>query len=93
MDAETRTYSGGCHCETVRQVCFQHQILQIACNEAQPQPPSLRFEFDGPSQIIAWDCNCSICAMKRNTHVIVPGTAFRLAAGAEALSEYTVSRF
>ena len=35
------------------------------------------------------DCNCSICAMSGNIHVIVPASRFRLTHGADALSEYT----
>jgi len=38
----------------------------------------VRFEVDAPSAIVAWDCNCTICAMKRNVHFIVPGGRLRL---------------
>ncbi|GBF92712.1 centromere V [Raphidocelis subcapitata] len=48
---------------------------------------AVRFEFDAPADLVAWDCNCSICAMKRNVHTIVPGARFRLLAG-DALREY-----
>lgn len=47
-----------------------------------------RFQFEAPAQLIAWDCDCSICAMKRNTHAIVPGSAFKLLQGSEDLSLY-----
>lgn len=48
------------------------------------------FEFDAPRDLVAWDCNCSICAMKRNVHTIIPGSRFRLDEGAaEALTTYT----
>jgi len=33
---------------------------------------SVRFECDAEPAIIGWDCNCSICAMRRNVHFIVP---------------------
>jgi len=34
-------------------------------------------------RLVAWDCNCSVCAMKRNVHFIVPAAAFRLLSGAQ----------
>ena len=37
----------------------------------------------------ALECNCSICAMKGNLHVIVEGAAFELVAGRDALATYT----
>lgn len=47
-------------------------------------------QFDTPNDsAVAWDCDCSICAMRRNVHVIVPKEDFRLKAGAGAfVSEY-----
>ncbi|DAZ95796.1 TPA: hypothetical protein N0F65_009192 [Lagenidium giganteum] len=47
------------------------------------------FEFDAPKDLVAIDCNCSICAMKRNTHTIVPASRFRLLRGASMLTTYT----
>ncbi|KAG9416315.1 hypothetical protein AC1031_000712 [Aphanomyces cochlioides] len=41
----------------------------------------VKFEFDVEGDLVAFDCNCSICAMKRNIHTIVPKTAFRLLEG------------
>lgn len=38
----------------------------------------VRFEVEAPSELVAWDCNCSICRLKRNTHFIVPTSQFRL---------------
>ena len=48
----------------------------------------VRFEVDAPAAIEALDCNCSICRMTGYLHLIVPGSRFRLLAGADALSEY-----
>eukprot|EP00658_Telonema_sp_P-2_P023297 TRINITY_DN19326_c0_g2_i1.p1 TRINITY_DN19326_c0_g2~~TRINITY_DN19326_c0_g2_i1.p1 ORF type:complete len:295 (+),score=49.02 TRINITY_DN19326_c0_g2_i1:181-1065(+) len=50
---------------------------------------AVRFEADLPERVVAWDCNCSICDMKQNTHVIVPGARFRLLCDPDALSVYT----
>ncbi|KAH9129698.1 hypothetical protein LEN26_005700 [Aphanomyces euteiches] len=49
----------------------------------------VKFEFDAEGDLVAFDCNCSICAMKRNIHTIVPKTAFRLLEGEDVLTAYT----
>ena len=49
---------------------------------------AVRFEVDLPEAFEVEDCNCSICAMSGNIHVIVPGSRFRLLKGEDALSEY-----
>lgn len=50
---------------------------------------AVRFEVDLPGAIEVEDCNCSICAMSGNIHIIVPSSRFQLLRGAEALREYT----
>ncbi len=50
---------------------------------------AVRFETDLPDAFEVEDCNCSICAMSGNIHVIVPASRFRLLQGAENLAEYT----
>ncbi len=49
---------------------------------------AVRFEVDLPPRIEAEDCNCSICAMSGNIHVIVPSSRFRLLSGDAQLTEY-----
>ncbi|KAF1331108.1 Proline-rich protein 6, partial [Globisporangium splendens] len=49
----------------------------------------VEFEFDGERDLVAIDCNCSICAMKKNTHAIIPQARFRLLKGEDALTTYT----
>jgi len=49
---------------------------------------AVRFRVRAPRHLVAWDCNCSICAMKKNTHFIVPASDFFLDAGEDCLSEY-----
>lgn len=50
---------------------------------------AVTFEFDAPAEgLEAWDCDCSICAMKRNTHVFIPEGQFRLLSGADNLACY-----
>ncbi|CAB9505059.1 Centromere protein V [Seminavis robusta] len=36
-----------------------------------------RFKYK-PGKVIAWDCNCSDCNMRKNTHVVVPEHNFWL---------------
>lgn len=48
----------------------------------------VRFEVQAPPDVTVWDCNCSICHMKRNTHFIVPGSCFRLTQGEDLLTLY-----
>ena len=49
---------------------------------------AVRFEVDLPARLEVEDCNCSICAMSGNLHVIVPAARFRLLQGEEGLIEY-----
>jgi hypothetical protein len=50
---------------------------------------AVRFEVELPSQVLAQNCNCSICARTAFVHVIVPESRFRLLAGGERLTTYT----
>lgn len=50
---------------------------------------AVRFEADLPDAIEVEDCNCSICAMSGNIHVIVPASRFRLLKSEDALTTYT----
>lgn len=49
---------------------------------------AVRFEVDLPPHVEVEDCNCSICAMSGNDHIIVPASRFRLLKGEAALTEY-----
>ena len=43
-----------------------------------------------PAHIVAWDCNCSVCQMKKNTHFVVPEANFTLdEASKEFITTYT----
>lgn len=50
---------------------------------------ALRFEVHLPVAFEAEDCNCSICAMSGNIHVIVPANRFTLLKGEDSLTRYT----
>lgn len=49
---------------------------------------AVRFETDLPDHVEVEDCNCSICAMSGNDHIIVPASRFRLLNGGDLLTEY-----
>lgn len=48
----------------------------------------VRFEVQLPASFEVEDCNCSICAMSGNIHVIVPASRFRLLRGEKVLTQY-----
>lgn len=49
---------------------------------------AVRFAVSLPAQIEVEDCNCSICAMSGNIHVIVPAEHFQLLSGQDILTGY-----
>ena len=49
---------------------------------------AVAFEVEAPADLVAHDCNCSICALAGFLHVIVPRAHFRLLRGEDALAEY-----
>ncbi|KAG4995251.1 hypothetical protein AAZX31_11G219900 [Glycine max] len=51
---------------------------------------SVRWKVVAPSSVVAWDCNCSTCYMRANTHFIVPANNFELLGDSEKfLTTYT----
>jgi hypothetical protein len=50
---------------------------------------AVRWEVDLPDAFEVEDCNCSMCAMSGNIHIIVPSSRFRLTQGNDNLVEYT----
>lgn len=50
---------------------------------------AVRFEVEAPEEIVAQDCNCSICSKAGFLHLIVPKSKFRLISGADAITAYT----
>lgn len=49
---------------------------------------AVKFKVEAPSHIVAWDCNCSNCSMRRNTHFVVKKPKLRLLRGKAALTSY-----
>ena len=52
---------------------------------------AVKFDVEAPADVEVDDCNCSICAMIGFLHLIVPKSRFRLLAGEDALTTYTVN--
>lgn len=50
---------------------------------------AVRFEVELPDAFEVEDCNCTMCAMSGNIHIIVPASRFRLLQGKDNLSQYT----
>lgn len=50
---------------------------------------ALRFTVLASLEVIAEDCNCSICRKAGYLHLLVPATHFTLETGAEALRTYS----
>ncbi|RYG56090.1 GFA family protein [archaeon] len=61
---------------------------EVVTHEGQCHCGAVRFTAEASPHLLVWDCNCSICKMKRNTHFVVPQSAFRLLSGSEELTEY-----
>lgn len=49
---------------------------------------AVTFEVDAPADIVAYDCNCSICKRTGFLHLIVSSPQFRLLSGDDMLSSY-----
>lgn len=49
---------------------------------------SVRIEVDAPAQIVAYECNCSMCERTGFWHLIVPANRLRLLSGHEYLTSY-----
>ncbi|KAK7285270.1 hypothetical protein RJT34_20035 [Clitoria ternatea] len=51
---------------------------------------NVRWKVVAPSSVVAWECSCSNCCMRANTHFIVPAGNFELLGDSEKfLTTYT----
>ena len=64
-------------------------ILDLVTHRGACHCGNVRFEVDAPADLVADECNCSICAMTGFQHLIVESDKFRLLTGNEMLCEYT----
>jgi centromere protein V len=49
---------------------------------------AVKIEVEAPEQIVAYECNCSMCRRTAFLHLIVPASRFRLVSGADQLTTY-----
>jgi hypothetical protein len=49
----------------------------------------VKFQVEAPAEIVAYDCNCSICSKSGYLHLIVSKARFRLIRGSEFLTTYS----
>lgn len=42
---------------------------------------AVQFSAVAPKHLVVWDCNCSICKMKKNWHFIIPASSLKLLSG------------
>ena len=49
---------------------------------------AVKIEVEAPEQIVAYECNCSMCRRTAFLHLIVPASRFRLVSGADELTTY-----
>jgi len=50
---------------------------------------AVAFEAEAPEDIVAYECNCSICERTGFLHLIVPASKFRIVKGQDSLTTYT----
>ena len=53
----------------------------------------VKFEIDGPQNLTALECNCSICRMSGFLHVIVRKEQFRLETDMDTLNTYQFNTY
>lgn len=53
----------------------------------------VKFEIDGPQNLTALECNCSICRMSGFLHVIVRKEQFRLETDVDSLNIYQFNTY
>jgi hypothetical protein len=49
---------------------------------------AVQFAVKASKHLTVWNCDCSICYMKKNWHFIVPSSYFKTLKGEDALTEY-----
>ncbi|XP_076331476.1 centromere protein V-like [Tachypleus tridentatus] len=54
---------------------------------------AVRFEVFAKPDLIVYNCNCSICTMKKNSHFVVSDEDFRLLQGEDNLTLYMFNTY
>lgn len=61
----------------------------MACHAGSCHCGDVRIEVEAPADLIAYECDCSMCERTGFLHLIVPAPRFRLLTQADALAAYT----
>ena len=73
-------HHGSCHCRAIQFEVRDMSIVFIFHLTS--------MQFEAPVDVEAIDCTCSICYMKRNTHIMIPEALMRVTSGVNDLQEY-----
>ena len=73
--SKQHTFRVRCHCGLLVG-CFLYPPSSSASNNQETETIENSTTATPPYTMIAWDCDCSDCAMRRNVHIIVPGERF-----------------
>lgn len=49
---------------------------------------AVKFRVKAPLHLVAWNCNCSVCFMKKNWHFVIPASDLTMICGEEFLTVY-----
>ena len=63
---------------------YQFKLYEGSCH-----CKKVTFQVNAPKHLVYWDCNCSVCFMKKNYHFIVPSKNFQLCPSSSSyITEY-----
>eukprot|EP00960_Hanusia_phi_P054473 762669-Hanusia_phi.AAC.1 len=91
---------GGCHCGRVRvevevgdaEDAEREETMAVGVNstgeEDMKHGGANLSKTTKKKKIVCYDCNCTVCYMRRNTHFVVPLSRFRIIQGEECLTTY-----
>lgn len=66
----------------------RHKAPQLVQYEGGCHCEAVKFRVLAPYHLTVWNCDCSICLMKKNAHFVVPAQNFTLISGENDLSSY-----
>lgn len=67
----------------------RHSAPVLVTYEGSCHCEAVKFKVRAPYHLTVWDCNCSICLMKKNAHFIVPAKNLTLLSGESDITTYT----
>ena len=67
----------------------KHEAPRVVDYEGSCHCEAVKFRVRAPAHLTVWECDCSICLMKKNAHFIVPASRFTLLSGQNDITTYT----